>query len=79
MDATVVKSPEVTAGDGQIGAADFNIRHLLGLDNGMANVFFGNLLVGDLTFANPAGTSLANSHDVESVICSQLTNDGTNL
>ena len=41
MHAAIVESANVLAGDAEIDAADFHIGHLLGLDDGVANVLLG--------------------------------------
>ncbi len=41
MNAVIVEAADVVAGDAQIDAADFDIGHLLGLDDGVAHVLLG--------------------------------------
>ncbi len=65
MDAVVVEAADVVAGDAQIDAADFDVGHLLGLDDGVADVLLGQGGVGDFAFADAAGAGLAEADDVE--------------
>ena len=41
MHAAIVEAAQVAAGDAEIDAADFDIGHLLGLDDGVAHVLLG--------------------------------------
>ena len=41
MDAMIVEAADVAAGDAEIDAADFHVGHLLGLDDGVADVLLG--------------------------------------
>ena len=62
----------MTASDSQIDAADFDIGHLLGLDDGVAHVFFGGGGIGNFSLAHAAGARLAETDDIQGSFCAQI-------
>ena len=64
MGAAIVEAADVAAGHTEINAANFHVRHLLGLDNGVAHVLLGGGRVGDLALAHAARAGLAQPNDV---------------
>ena len=54
------------AGHAQIDAADFHIGHLLGLDNGIADVLLHCRRVANLALTHAARFRLAESDDIQS-------------
>src|SRR5438128_1291178 len=63
MDAAIIEPAQVAAGNTEEDAADFDISHLLGFNDGVADIFFGHLRIGNFTLANAAGAGLAKSDD----------------
>ena len=55
VDAAIVKTADVAAGNAEVGAADFNVRHLLGFDDRVAHVLLGHGRVANLALAHAAG------------------------
>ena len=67
MNAMIAEAANVIAGDAEIDAADFDVGHLLGLDDGVADILLGQGRFGDLALAHAAGAGLADADDVEGV------------
>ena len=65
VNAAIVKAANVAARDAKENAADFDVGHLLGFDDGVAHIFLGGGDVGDFTFADAARTALAETDEVE--------------
>src|SRR5262245_55125798 len=79
MKTAVVESTDVTAGDSEIDAADFDIGHLLGFDDRIANVFAADGVVADFAFADAARLGFADSDDIEGAAFVELTDRGADL
>src|SRR5262245_1242972 len=79
MDAAVAEPADVAAGHAEINAADLDIGHLLGFDDGVAHVFGGDGSIGDLAFAHSAGTGLADADDVEHTAGIDFADHGTDF
>src|SRR5437588_12986120 len=65
MNTAIVATAHVPPRHAEVHTANFHVGHLLGLDDGVANIVLGSVWVGDFTFAYAAGASLAQSDDVE--------------
>src|SRR5215469_12493515 len=65
VDATIVKAANMATGHAQIHAADFNVRHLLGFHDGIANVLLHSGRVANFTFADAARFRLAEADNVQ--------------
>jgi hypothetical protein len=59
------ETTDVIAGDAEIDAADFDVGHLFGVNNGVADVLLGQGRLGDLALAHPVREGLADADDVE--------------
>ena len=79
MHAAIVEAAHVSAGNAEIDAADFHIRHLLGLDDGVAHVFLGHGRVADLALAHAARAGLAEADDVQRAFGVEFADDGADL
>ena len=79
MHAAVVEAAHVAAGDAEIDAADFDIGHLLGFDNGVAHVLLGSGRIGDFAFAHAAGAGLAEADDVQRAVGAEFADHGADL
>src|SRR5205809_6027734 len=58
MKAAVVEAANVPATDAQIDAADFDVGHLLGLDDGVPDILLGEGEVDNLALAHTARFAL---------------------
>src|ERR1051326_1233125 len=79
MDAAIIEAAQMSPGDSQINAANLDICHLFGFDDGVANVFGSDRWVSDLAFPNSARTSLAQTDDVEHAGRVYFANDGADF
>ena len=79
MDAAIIEAAQVAARHPQIDAANFDIGHLLGFDNGLADVLLGQRRVGNFTFARAAGARLAQADDIQRAVSGQFANHGTDF
>src|SRR5262245_15213747 len=79
MNSTIVESAQMPACDSKINATDFNVRHLLGLDDSVTHIFFRNRGVGDLSFSYAAGLGLTQSDDIQRAISRYVADDGAYL
>lgn len=75
MDATVIESAEVAARHAEINAPNFYIGHLLGFNDGLANVFLSNRRISDLPLANATRARLAETNNVQAVVRAQFPHD----
>ena len=74
MHPAIVKAANVAAGHAKENAADLDIRHLLRLKHGGAQILLHLLGVDDLAFAHPARAGLADADDVQRALGAQLAN-----
>ena len=65
MHAAIIETTYVRTGDTEINVPDLDIGHLLGLDDGIADVLLGLGRINDLAFAHTAGARLAEADDVQ--------------
>ncbi len=79
MNPVIVEAANMIAGDSQVNAADFDIGHLLGFDDGVADVLLGQGGLGDFAFAHAARAGLAHADDVESAAGIDFADYGANL
>jgi hypothetical protein len=79
VDATIVETPQMPAGDSQVKAPDFDICHLLSLDDCMTNVLLGHLGISDLSFAHTARSGLTETDNVQSTVGANLTDNSAHL
>ena len=79
MDAAIVEAAHVPAGHPEIHAADFDIGHLLGLGDGVADVLLGQLGVDDFAFANAARAGLAHADDFQGAIGAEVAHHGADF
>src|ERR1044071_4996580 len=79
VNSAVIESAHVAAGHAEVDAADLDIRHLLGLDDGIANVLAGDGGIDDFAFADTARSGLAHGDDAEGAGFVCLADDGANL
>src|SRR5581483_2362449 len=77
--AAVVKAAQMPARHAQVHAADLDVGHLLGLDNGMPYIFFAEGGIANLAFANTARARLTQADDVQGAIRVEISNDRANL
>ena len=77
--ATIVEAAHVAASDPEINAANFDIGHLLGLDNGVTHVLLGYGSVRDFALAHTPGAGLAEADDVQGAVGAQFADHGTDL
>src|ERR1700742_5260251 len=66
MNAAIIETAHVAAGHAEINAADFHVGHLLGLNDGVADVLLDGGRVADFAFADAARFGLAQADDVQS-------------
>src|SRR5437667_7464445 len=79
MNTAIRKTSDVAAGHAQIDAPNLRVSHLLGLDDGAADVLGHGRSVRNFAFAHAAGTRLAEAHDVERARGVHFTNYGTDF
>src|SRR4051812_6093634 len=79
MDPAISEAADVAAGHAEIDASDFDIGHLFGFDDGIANVLRRSRGVRNFPFANAAGAALAEAGDVQSAGGINFADDGTDL
>src|ERR1044071_1666169 len=79
MNATIIEAAHVATGDTQINTADFNIGHLLSLDDCMSDVLLGRWSISNLSFAHATRACLAEANNVQSALGTQFANDSTNF
>src|SRR5436853_7433191 len=75
MHAPVVESTQMPASDTEMDAANLDIGHLLGLNDGVPNILFGQRRVANLTFAHTTRARLAQANDVQSALGVKLAGD----
>src|SRR5206468_4134949 len=79
MNSAIVETAQVASGHAEINAADFDIRHLLGLDDCLPYVLLGGGGIGDFALAHAARAGLAQADDVEGVAWAEFAHDGANF
>jgi len=79
MNAAIIEAAQVAAGNAQEDTADFDIGHLLRLDDRVSDILFGHVRIGHLALANATRTRLTEADDVQGVISAQFANDGTDF
>src|ERR1035437_4816512 len=77
--AAIVETAQMAARHAEINTADFGIGHLLGFDNSLAHVLFGQLRISDFAFAHPAGARLAHTDDIQRAIGGEFANNSADL
>src|SRR5208282_1079131 len=79
MHSTIVKSAKMASGDSEKNAADFDISHLFGFDDGVAHILLDHGSVGDFALAHAARTRLAKADDVQAAVTGHFAYDGANF
>lgn len=79
VDTAVVETSKMSPRDAEIDASNLDIRHLFGLDNGVANVLFREMIIDDFTFSDTAGSGLADADDVECAGFEKFTHHGADF
>ena len=79
MNAAIIESTQMATGDAQLNAADFDVGHLFGFDDGLPHIFFDCGCVSDFTFANSTGASLAQTNDVQGAVLAEFTHNGADF
>jgi hypothetical protein len=77
--AAIIEAADMGAGDAQVNATDFNVGHLLGFNDGVANVFLGKIEIDNFTFANAARFSLTEPNDTKCARVINFAHDGTDF
>ena len=75
MHAAIGEPANMPAGHAEIDAADFHIRHLLGFDDGVADVFRRGRRVGNFAFAHPTRARLPQADDIQGAGCIHFPDD----
>ncbi len=75
MHAAIVEPAHVAAAHPEINAADFDISHLLGFDDGVADVLAGQRHIDDFAFAHAARARLAHAHNVQRALRVHVADD----
>src|ERR1043166_3688323 len=79
MHATIVKTAHMTSSHPKINAANFDVGHLLGLDDGVAYVFLGKGSIGNLPLSHTARTRLSEAHDIQRAIRAEFSDHSAHL
>ena len=79
MKAAIVEATNVRAGDAEINAANLDVGHLLGFNDGIANVLLGEIEIDDFALADAARFRLAETNDAERTSFVHLANDGADF
>src|SRR5207237_1193663 len=77
--SAIVKAAQVSASHAEIDAANFNVGHLLGFDDGVANVLADGGRVSNLALAHAARAGLSYADDVERASGVDFSDDGANF
>ena len=79
VNPSVVKTADVAAGDAEEYRSNLDVRHLLGLDDGVTHVLLGQSNVNDFTLANAAGLGLAKADNVDGLVFAHFPHSNTHL
>ena len=79
MHAAIIEAAHMTTSDSQIDTADFDIGHLLGFNDGVADILLGSRGISNFSFAHAARAGLAKADDIQRALRAQFTYDGADF